>query len=215
MKTAWIRCVFTVGMLLAAAGCASEETRETPAPDPEVGNVLEIGSVTDIDGNTYPALQIGAQVWMGSNLQATHGPGGELVESFCYDDQEENCQIYGRLYTMSAAMGGQRGEGAQGICPDGWHIPSMAEWKVLIDHLGGQGIAGRVLKDQNGMGLQPSGWFDFTGEYRGLGEAYFLRTSSVPNTSHANIWMIEPGSDGVERGDLHPDDAIPLRCVMD
>ena len=59
----------------------------------------------------------------------------------------------------------------------------------------------------------PSGWFDFTLEYRGLGEGCFLRSSSAPNSYYASIWMLESQSAGIERADLHPDDAIPLRCL--
>lgn len=215
MRTRVLRFALLIGILGIAPGCASEEALETQVPDPGISSVVNVGSVTDIDSNTYPALQIGEQVWMGSNLLTTHGPDGSPLESYCYEDLEENCQVYGRLYTMAAALGGQQGEGAQGICPDGWHVPSMDEWKVLIDHLGGQASAGRALKDPEGMGLQPSGWFDFTGEYRGLGGAYFLRSSTAPNSSYAYIWMLEAGTDAAERGDLHPDDAIPLRCVRD
>ncbi len=210
MRTALSKISLLSIILFLAAGCASGESATTSEADP-----VDASSLTDFDGNTYPTLQIGEQVWMGANLLARHGPEGEFVESFCYDDQEENCLAYGRLYTVSAAMGGDRGEGSQGICPDGWHIPSMSEWKTLIDHLGGQDTAGQALREQSGMGLQPSGWFDFTGEYRGLGEATFLRSSSAPNSYSTYIWMLEPGSDSVERGDLHPDDAIPLRCVRD
>jgi uncharacterized protein (TIGR02145 family) len=227
MRTILTRIFLFSVILLLAAGCARGEPISTLAA---VTEAAETATLTDIDGNTYPVLQIGEQVWMGTNLQATHGPGGEPVESFCYEAREDNCQTYGRLYTMSAAMGGDRGEGAQGICPDGWHIPSMSEWKIMIDHLGGQEVAGKALKetgtghwaeaspgegDQSGMGILPSGWFDFTGEYRGLGGACFLRSSSAPNPAYAFIWMLESQSDGVKRGDLHPNDAIPLRCVQD
>lgn len=216
--------------LLLAAGCTGGEPDSSAGMEPEGFSSEEIGVLLDIDGNSYPALQIGEQVWMGSNLLATRGPDGEPVESFCYDDQEENCQEYGRLYTMSAARGGDSGEGAQGICPQGWHIPSMSEWKGLIDYLGGQDLAGKELKEagtahwvaassgnggQSGMEILPSGWYDFTLEFRGLGESCFLRSSSAPNSYSAYIWVLEAGSEGIRRGDLHPDDAIPLRCLKD
>lgn len=219
-------------LLILTASCSSPEP-PAPTPEPILDTVLEglpAGEVVDIDGNSYPALQIGDQVWMGSNLMVTHGPDGEPVDYFCYNDDEENCQIYGRLYSLDAAMQGGSGEGAQGICPDGWHIPSMSEWEILIDQLGGRSTAGRALKEpggdhwqtaspeaggESGMDILPSGWFDFTLEYRGLGQGCFLRTSSAPNPSYALIWMLESNSAGIEKGDLHPDDAIPLRCLKD
>jgi len=219
--------------LIFLASCAVFKAPPTPEPAPTQPAELVIGdagTVTDIDGNTYPALQIGKQVWMGANLMATRGPDGEPVDYFCYNDEEDNCQIYGRLYPLGAAMHGQKGEGAQGICPDGWHIPSMYEWEILIEELGGTAAAGRALKEpgdehwsvastgaggKSKMDILPSGWFDFTLEYRGLGEGCFLRSSSAPNPSYASIWVLESQSAGVDRGDLHPDDAIPLRCIRD
>ncbi len=62
---------------------------------------------------------------------------------FSYDNNENNVHIYGRLYTWSAVVKGFRYEGfghepdkMQGICPDGWHVPSDVEWKELSMYLG-------------------------------------------------------------------------------
>jgi uncharacterized protein (TIGR02145 family) len=220
-------------MLALVSSCGTKAPTVLPEPTPKDDFpiiVEDAGTITDIDGNSYPALQIGEQVWMGSNMMATHGPTGEPVDYFCYNEEESNCQIYGRLYTLDAAMGGDSGEGAQGICPDGWHIPSMGEWETLIDELGGKNVAGKQLKEAGDehwmnassgpanlsqMTILPSGWFDFTLEYRGLGMGCFLRSSSAPNPSYASIWMLESNSAGIDRGDLHPDDAVPLRCTKD
>jgi uncharacterized protein (TIGR02145 family) len=48
--------------------------------------------------------------------------------SWCYDNADTNCVKYGRLYTWYAAMK---------VCPDGWHLPSNAEWDSLMVALGG------------------------------------------------------------------------------
>lgn len=32
----------------------------------------------------------------------------------------------------------------QGACPDGWHIPSGAEWNVLFDHIGSYNTGGQM-----------------------------------------------------------------------
>ena len=220
-------------ILFILAGCGTKEVAALPGPTPTQKKDLIIedaGTLTDIDGNSYPAIQIGEQVWMGANLLTTRAPDGESVDYFCYNDEEGNCQIYGRLYGLDAAMHGGNEEGAQGICPDGWHIPSMDEWEVLINELGGKAAAGRALKEpgdehwitatsgaggKSRMDILPSGWFDFTLEYRGLGEGCFLRSSSAPNPSYASIWMLESQSPAIKKGDLHPDDAIPLRCIKD
>ena len=52
----------------------------------------------------------------------------EVEGSFCYDNDPENCKKYGRLYTWEAA---------KKACPKGWHLPSDAEWKILMNKMGG------------------------------------------------------------------------------
>lgn len=110
--------------------------------------------VTDYNGNVYKTVQIGMQVWMAENLRTTHYTDGTLIElvsgdsnwagltayqkAYCWynDDSTSYAQIYGALYTWSAAMNGEPGSndtpsGVQGICPTGWHLPSDAEWQNM------------------------------------------------------------------------------------
>jgi uncharacterized protein (TIGR02145 family) len=80
-------------------------------------------TLTDIDGNTYPTVEIGSQCWMGTNLNTTHDANGVPVSRWCCD-----CNEYGGMYEWSAVMNGSSTDGAQGICPNGWHVPSDADW---------------------------------------------------------------------------------------
>jgi uncharacterized protein (TIGR02145 family) len=117
-----------------------------------------ITSVTDYDGNVYPVVVIGEQMWMAENLRATHYSDGEPLQFIedepnwditgpsdraysWYDYNETNKNIYGALYSWAAAMKNENGSdlnpsGVQGVCPVGWHIPSDAEWKEMEIHLG-------------------------------------------------------------------------------
>ena len=119
---------------------------------------LTYGSVSDIDGNSYGTIEIGTQVWMAENLKVSHYPDGTLitqisdeaewnamtpdVQAYCwYDNLSEYSDTSGALYTWAAAMNGELSidtipSGIQGVCPDGWHLPSDAEWKVLEMFLG-------------------------------------------------------------------------------
>ncbi|WP_308602515.1 fibrobacter succinogenes major paralogous domain-containing protein [uncultured Fibrobacter sp.] len=107
------------------------------------------GTMTDPrDGQSYRTVKIGNQVWMAENLNY------KTTESFCYDNKSANCLKYGRLYTWDAAMR---------ACPEGWHLPSDTEWKILVEAVGGKGVAGKKLKstsgwDHDGNGMDKYGF---------------------------------------------------------
>jgi uncharacterized protein (TIGR02145 family) len=90
----------------------------------------------DIQWNIYTTVRIGEQIWMQQNLRVSVDPDSTPITSYVYDGIEELAKTYGRLYTWDAAMNGSTAEKAQGICPDGWHIPSDEEWKILEMYLG-------------------------------------------------------------------------------
>lgn len=126
--------------------------------------------VVDVDGNIYSTVVIGDQIWMSENLRVTRYSNGSpipLIEddeqwdaldfdamAFCwyYNDSAVFAADYGALYTWSAAMNGAANSysipsGVQGVCPDGWHLPSNNEWVILLDYLGGEEVAGGKLKE--------------------------------------------------------------------
>ncbi|MCI5599736.1 MAG: fibrobacter succinogenes major paralogous domain-containing protein [Hallerella porci] len=86
------------------------------------------------DGKVYKTVKIGVQTWMAENLNYA-GNG------VCYENEHNNCGKWGRLYTWHEALN---------ACPEGWHLPSEAEWKILIDAVGGEDKAGLALKAKNG-----------------------------------------------------------------
>lgn len=83
------------------------------------------------EGQVYNTVTIGNQTWFAENLNY------ETVNSWWYDNNSTNGDIYGRLYTWDAAIT---------ACPSGWHLPSNEEWFTLIDYLGGD-IAGGKMKE--------------------------------------------------------------------
>jgi len=113
-------------------------------------NLTQTGTVKDIDGNVYKTVKIGNQWWMAENLRVTKDPEGNAITSYFYNDDSENYGKYGRLYTWDVAMDSSTDENTQGIAPDGWHIPSEAEWDELVRFLGGEKKLGRrfVSADQ-------------------------------------------------------------------
>jgi len=101
---------------------------------------------TDIDGNHYPMVQIGNQIWMAENLKTTKYRNGELIGTtspatkvisnessskyqWAYNGDESNASKYGRLYTWYAV------NDSRIIAPDGWHVASDVEWTTLENYL--------------------------------------------------------------------------------
>jgi uncharacterized protein (TIGR02145 family) len=98
----------------------------------------DCGYVMDYEGYSYPTVEIGDQCWMAKNLNVGNMilndvdvEDNGVVEKYCYNNVPINCDTYGGLYPWNEAMQYVLTEGAQGICPSGWHIPSDNEWKIL------------------------------------------------------------------------------------
>lgn len=116
--------------------------------------VCNSSQVADTDGNVYNTVKIGSQCWMKENLRTgtmVSGSTGQtdngIIEKYCYNDEPEFCTEYGGLYQWDEMMGYTIQEGVQGICPDGWHLPSKAEYDVLIANLPEELYKGDQLKE--------------------------------------------------------------------
>lgn len=89
----------------------------------------------DNQGNNYKTRIIGNQIWMVENLRVTTSPKGDSIHSYIWNDSLSVIQKYGLLYTWDQAMNHSTVKGAQGICPDGWHIPTDGDWEMLVDNI--------------------------------------------------------------------------------
>lgn len=98
-------------------------------------------TMTDDDGNVYDTVEIGNQCWMAENMNvgtllssAGTQPNNsdDVIEKWCYYDNDfGHCETNGAFYNWGEAMHGSTLEGAQGICPSGWHIPTDAQINEL------------------------------------------------------------------------------------
>ncbi len=123
-------------------------------PGNQSGSEFNCGSstITDIDNNNYKTIVIGNQCWMKENLKTTKNPSGVTILRHCYNDDEEKCNQYGGLYDWLTAINGEEGSnsnpsGVQGICPDGWHLPSDEEWGQMVDYMISQGFPNDPFSD--------------------------------------------------------------------
>lgn len=94
------------------------------------------------DSKRYNTVQIGTQCWFSENLNygsyipsATGQSNNQIPEKYCYLNLTANCVSYGGLYWWPEAMDYQTTEGARGLCPPGWHIPTDHEWYILEHYL--------------------------------------------------------------------------------
>jgi len=112
-------------------------------------------TVKDIDGNEYPTVVIGEQEWMAENLKTTRFNDGTSIPlvtdelkwnrtfspayTWYNNDKDQYKDAYGALYNWYAVN-------TEKLCPQGWHVPTEAEWSILTDYLGGKTIAGGKMK---------------------------------------------------------------------
>jgi len=116
-----------------------------PAPDPWCCQSGCPPTVTDYDGNVYQTVLIGDQCWMMENLKVTHYRNGDPIPNvtdngewhtlstgaYCnYGNDPANVETYGRLYTGYAV------EDSRNIAPEGWHVPSYADWETMLIYIG-------------------------------------------------------------------------------
>lgn len=186
------------------------------------------------DGQRYPTVQIGTQCWLAKNLnygiqvQDFNVSDNSLTEKVCYENKAENCGKYGGLYTWHEAM--NYSDLPQGICPEGWHIPSREEWAQLDMYLG-HDSTGQKMKaappvwdgnNSSNFNALPGGTGNGTSFQRGGGWAVFW--SSTPSDSQRawfamldNFWYPEPPLhiDLVQAGYYLKINGFSVRCVKD
>ena len=211
------------------------DTYAKPAANPSVTNSR---SWTNAHGQKV--LRIGTQMWMAENLNvgtridgASEQTDNGIIEKYCYDNDEENCDTDGGLYQWNEAMGYAFTEDTQGICPNGWHIPTDAEWCVLEQYIDGSIICdltgwrgtdgGTKLKTEGASGFEsifageryPSGSFKYRDQYANY--AFFWSSTEQAASNGFNAWprYLSSSVSTVGRyahGKAH---GFSIRCIKD
>ncbi len=215
----------------------------------------DCGTVTDYDGNTYQTVTIGTQCWMKNDLQVTHYPNGNAIpnitdnttwgiltnndtaDAYCFYNNNSSTD-YGALYTYAAAIGdnwqrdndSQNSEGGQGVCPDGWHLPTDAEWTTLTNYLGGENVAGGKMKEigtmhwsnpnigadnSSGFSALPSGLRYNSGYFDGLGNDGYWWSATESTSDNAYYRFIDCHVTEVTNNNGTKAFGLSIRCIKD
>lgn len=198
------------------------------------------GNFTDPrDGESYKYLTIGNQIWMGENLRYKYGKQITSQDEWdfkqynrpaycCYDNDEAYKATHGVIYNYAAAVN---------ACPDGWHLPSDEEWKILERQLGmsemevnkdnnrGRRYEGDKLKSEDGWARNGNGIDDYgftalasgfrTIDYIGMGNWCWWWTSTQFNSKKAWHRVLHYGNSHIGRFTRSKNDGHSVRCIKD
>lgn len=200
-------------------------------------------ATVDYSGVTYDTIAIGTQCWMKQNMRvgtrinnSTAQTNNGTVEKYCYNNDTSNecaaahpTEPDGGLYTWDEAMQYSPSEGAQGICPSGWHIPTDDDWFTLESYLdptvpnphAGCTSGGTTVGTQ----LMPGGSSGFEANYAGgvvsgasadRNTAVFFWTSKEDTASAAWTRALLSGSSyAICKQNVVKSEARTVRCIKD
>ena len=208
-------------------------------------------SVTDYDLNHYPTIEIGTQCWMKTNLKCTHYANGNAISSTTssasYYPGWDTTAVIGYYYNWAAAMkntssSSSTPSGVQGICPNGWHLPSNGEWTQLFNYLKGQSIywsnntstyiakamaypsywtasntnytPGKDASTNNksGFGAVPTGCSEY-GDVTGFNIYAYFWSSTQSSSTNAYACTLSYNTPTVSTTAQAKTKALPVRCV--
>ncbi len=203
----------------------------------DVRSVVDPTPVVVEESPTITEVKIGHQTWMTRNLDVDHFRNGDPISearteqewmnagiqqqpAWCYfDNLELKGKIYGKLYNWYAVID------PRGLAPEGWHIPSDAEWTQLIENVGGEDLAGLALKGRLGWGENGGGKnsYGFTGEPGGWRTCEFSNdgtdglwwSSSEDNDSSTLNFNLFDLFNGCARCSNDKQDGLSVRCLRD
>lgn len=200
--------------------------------------------VSDIDGNVYKTVVVGEQTWMAENLKTTRYATGDTIPNVVnkeqwlnltdgawsyYKNEEKFNDVYGKLYNWHNVVDDRN------VCPNGWHVPSDEEWKILADfiinngHEGKEGIALKSIQGWNnydglsgngtddfGFGALPGGNRNINGNFSHLGKnGYWWSTSEHANPVNAWSRYLYSNNSNIMNYEDFKNYGFSIRCLQD
>ena len=206
-----------------AFGCSDTGTLVIQVLSPialTCGNAL-----TDVrDNQVYPTVQIGTQCWMAASLNygATIASSAMqrdncLPEKYCYKNITANCSSSGGLYQWDEVMQYGTTQGAQGLCPPGWHVPKETDWNVLFTFYTSSGFAGSPLKESGFSGFDAllSGIMFENSTWKFDNFATFFWSSDLHSPTKAWAHSMNFYNPSVSYYPSLRTNAFPVRCMKD
>lgn len=188
--------------------------------------------VYDRDGNRYKTVQIGNQCWMGENLKVgalvastvesrphSNVKDNGVIEAYAWKNDLDSLDYYGGLYDWDEMMNYTIEEGTQGICPDGWHVPTRKEWMELDDFFV-ENDTGHALQvgGRSGFDATLSGNRNANGEFYSLESSNFYWTSSTYTYEGANLGhyiKMVSCNEYLQWGWINKKTGASIRCLKD
>ena len=247
--------LFAFGLVAVVLVACGDDASSGPVTSSNEDSSLVVkGTMTDSrDGQTYKTVKIGTQTWMAENLNYAYTGvpfkySGYTSDStsWCYG---EKCPKYGRFYTWAAAMDSvgrwsTNGRGCgfgvacsptypvRGACPEGWHLPTKDEFEILFDAVGGDSIAGEMLKSTNGwvafddydynyntdaysFSVLPAGFRNYKGYYSDEGYDTAFWSSTEDDISYAYDMYLSYDVDAANLNTCSKFFGLSVRCVKD
>lgn len=229
--------------ILVGVGCSDSDSASAPEGP---ANSHSASGASAQSADPYPEVKIGDQVWMTKNLDVSKFRNGDPIPEAktaaewesagnsgkpawsCYDNDPDNCKIYGKLYNWYAV------NDSRGLAPSGWHVSTDAEWKTLESYLGGGTVAADKLKETgtshwqppkgggnntSGFTMLPGGWRGVQIGFEGLGGTAYFWTASEFNSNKmpGNAWSrcLGCASSSLDRGGNKKEGGFSVRCVKD
>jgi len=152
---------------------------------------FECGDSLIYSDKAYHSVLIGSQCWLKENLDIgtridgnqnqTNNTPTNIIEKYCYNNEPANCATYGGLYQWNEAMQYVSTAGEKGICPAGWHLPTLSEFQTLAATVGNNGNALKEIGQgvDPGEGTNTSGFSALLAGTSYSGNFYYLGNDAV------------------------------------
>lgn len=105
-------------------------------------NIVYDTIIDSRDNQVYKVVTIDSQTWMAENLN--YYDEKIVGDAICLENKSSNCEKYGRLYNLPLSIEYDSLEttpykylyktdtmNIQGICPNGWRMPTLSDWRIV------------------------------------------------------------------------------------